>query len=285
MSRASVAARCADRLRAPLADLQLAHKSWTPIWRAVDDDGRRYAVKMGVGARAEARMLRLLSQKGGLPTPEIFGEDDDLLIMAWLDGGPPCGNADQIACADALAAAHDATAPRFGLDFTTPIGPFAQDNAPNADWVAFFRDQRLRPQAEAAAREGAIDAAALARFERLASQLDGLLEPPPRPSLLHGDLWAGNLLVNDGALIGVIDPASYFGHFEIELAFGGLFATFDGVFLDRYQDRRNLDRAWRTGFERTRRDLYNLFPLLVHARLFGGGYADRALAIAGRHVS
>ena len=82
----------------------------------------------------------------------------------------------------------------------------------------------------------------------------------------------------------MIDPAAYYGPFEIELAFGGLFQTFAARFIDRYAERRGLYRAWRDGFLLNRRDLYNLYPLLVHARLFGSGYADRAAAIVARHV-
>jgi len=283
-AQSSIAARCAGRLRAPLADLRLAHKGWNAVWRAVDDDGARYAVKVGVGAGREGRMLRLLRDAGGLPIPTLFAEDDDLLIMDWLDGDAPHTAGGQTDCAARLAAAHAATAPTHGLDFATPIGPFEQDNTPNADWIAFFRDQRLAPQIAAAARENAITKDDTARYDRLLDKLDAFIEPPAQPSLLHGDLWGGNLFVAGDRLIGVIDPAVYYGHFEIELAFGGLFQTFDDVFLDRYAEIRGLDRAWRDNFLTLRRDIYNPYPLLVHARLFGRAYADRAAQIAARHV-
>lgn len=114
----------------------------------------------------------------------------------------------------------------------------------------------------------------------LAARLEELIGEPARPSLLHGDLWTGNLLVASARVVGVVDPAIYHGHPEIELAFGTLFGTFGEPFFRRYREVRGLE----PGFLEERRHLYNLYPLLVHVRLFGGGYAgavERTLARFG----
>jgi fructosamine-3-kinase len=108
----------------------------------------------------------------------------------------------------------------------------------------------------------------LARVEALAARLDDYLEEPAHPSLLHGDLWTGNVLAHEDRVSGLIDPAIYWGHPEIELAFSTLFGTFNEIFFNRYHELRPI----RPGFFEERRDLYNLYPLLVHVRLFGAGY-------------
>ena len=102
----------------------------------------------------------------------------------------------------------------------------------------------------------------------MAAKLDVLLEEPAHPSLLHGDVWTTNVLAEENRITGFIDPAVYFGHPEIELAFISLFSTFGPAFFNRYNELRPIS----PDFFETRKDIYNLYPLLVHVRLFGGGY-------------
>lgn len=277
-------ARIESVFGAPPKDLRQIHRSWSAIWRAGLADGREIAVKTGDTARIEARMLTLLGEKGALPVPTIHHVDDMTLLMDWVPGGPPLALGAQLTAADQLARTHAVTADAFGLDFDTTIGPLPQPNPWTADWVAFFRDHRLLAQARLAADEGRISQDDLTRYGRLADKLPDLLEPPAAPALIHGDLWSGNILADGDRVTAVIDPAVYFGHFEIELAFTTLFDSFGPEFYAAYGEHRGLDAAWREGFLTLRRDLYNLYPLLVHTRLFGGGYGDRAAAIAARHV-
>ncbi len=110
----------------------------------------------------------------------------------------------------------------------------------------------------------------LARLEPLAARLGDWVGEPTAPSLLHGDAWGGNILCRDGQVAAFIDPAIYFGDPEIELAFGNLFDTFGAPFFRRYEALRPLA----SGFHEERRDLYNLYPLLVHVQLFGDGYVS-----------
>jgi fructosamine-3-kinase len=122
--------------------------------------------------------------------------------------------------------------------------------------------------ARAARDEGALPAALHDRLERLAGALGEYLTEPPFPSLLHGDLWTGNVLVKGDRIAGFIDPAIYCGHPEIELAFTTMFGTFGRAFFEAYEDNLPLE----PGFHDLRRDIYNLYPTLVHVRLFGGNY-------------
>lgn len=279
----SIAARVEACFGAPPESMRKIHKSWSAVWEVRLADGRRMAAKVSDATRTEARMLTLLRSRGGLPAPTVHHVDSDVLLMDWVVGGAPMGAPPQIHLADLMAGCHTRGSDAHGLDFDTVIGPLPQPNPRETAWIAFFRDHRLLAQARLAEEEGRISAMDRARLEKLADRLDDLLEPGP-PALLHGDLWTGNILADGERIVGLIDPAAYYGHFEVELAFGTLFSSLEDAFFDRYAEHRRLDADWRAGFFGVRRDLYNLYPLLVHARLFGGGYRDRAAQIAARHV-
>ncbi len=115
------------------------------------------------------------------------------------------------------------------------------------------------------------------RVQEVAARLDDWLDEPERPSLLHGDVWSGNILTDGGRVTGFVDPAIYYGHPEVELAFIGLFHTFGDRFFDAYAERRPIG----DGFFDVRQHAYNLFPLLVHVRLFGGAYLGELVQTLG----
>jgi fructosamine-3-kinase len=153
-------------------------------------------------------------------------------------------------------------------------------NGWGSSWLAFFRDRRLRYMAGEAHRAGRLPAATVGRVDEFAGRLAEWIAEPTRPSLIHGDAWGGNILCRQGRVAAFIDPAIYYADPEIELAFGTLFGTFGPAFFRRYGELRPI----RAGFFEERRDLYNLYPLLVHARLFGGSYVgdvERTLARFG----
>jgi fructosamine-3-kinase len=131
-----------------------------------------------------------------------------------------------------------------------------------------------------AERAGRLSTSLMARLERFASRLGNWLIEPAWPSLLHGDVWTTNVLALGDEITAFLDPAISYGEPEIELAFITLFGTFGRPFFERYAEIRSLQ----PGFFETRRDIYNLYPLLVHVRLFGGGYVaavDQTLARFG----
>jgi len=235
-------------------------------------DGRRLAAKVGRGLEPEGFMLRHLAEHSRLPVPAVHYGDDALLLMDLVEGGGTLTAAAEEHAAELVADLHGIAAPRYGFARDTPIGPLPQPNVESDDWIAFFRDRRLLHMARAALAEGRIDAALMAGIERLAAHLPELIGEPAPPALIHGDLWGGNILVSGGAsggrIAGFIDPALYHADPEVELAFTTLFGTFGEAFFRRYGALRPL----RPGFFEVRRDLYNLYPLLVHVRLFGGSY-------------
>lgn len=245
-------------------------------------DGDKIVAKIadaGGKLALEGFMLGVL-RKAGLPVPEVIRADDDLLLMTWIDGGDAIDADAQVHAADLLAALHGHTQADFGFDRATLIGGLDQPNPITTSWRAFFRDHRLLYMAGEAHRVGHLPARAMARIETLAARLERWIGEPPAPSLIHGDMWAGNVLAKGGRIAGFVDPAIYYADAEIELAFSTLFSTFGDSFFRRYAEHRPI----RPGFFEERRDLLNLYPLLVHVRLFGGAYVqsvERTLAKFG----
>ena len=244
------------------------------------DDGRSWVVKSGAGLEIEAWMLRTLRRKSDLPVPSVHFGDESLLLMDYVESGDPITPDAERHAAELLAALHGVTGDGFGLERDTVIGGLDQPNPPSREWMPFFRDQRLLYMARLARDSGQLPADVMARLERLADRLDAFLPGTSRPALIHGDMWGGNVLVKDGRIAGFIDPALYFADAEIELAFSTLFSTFGDPFFRRYDEIRPIE----PGFFETRKDLYNLYPLLVHIRLFGGGYVGSLDRILRRFV-
>jgi fructosamine-3-kinase len=241
--------------------------------RRVDfDRGAPLVAKIGrPGDRLdiEGRMHATLAD-AGLPVPAVISAEDDLLLTAWIENdGRRSPDGDRQA-AIALAHLHAQPQPAFGHDEDTLIGPLALPNQRDDDWPRFFRDRRLMHFARLCLDAGRIDTGLMARIERLADNITRHLPADVTPSLLHGDVWTGNLLWQDGRLAAFIDPAVTAGDRELEFTFATVWATFDADFFAAYEEIL----PFSPGFHEERRHLYNLYPLLVHTRLFGGGYGQ-----------
>jgi len=281
----SVEREIAERLRLDVAGSSAMHGGSIGEVHRVDlADGRRLAVKVDRNRRPtldiEAYMLEYLAAHSTLPVPEVIYSAPELLAMTFLEGGSYFSRNAELHAAELLADLHGIRADRFGLERDTLIGSLPQPNRMHERWVEFFRDERLLAFGDRAREEGRVDKSVFAKIETLAGKLDDILIDPPHPSLLHGDVWTTNVLADDNHITGFIDPAIYYGHPEMELAFITLFSTFGATFFNRYNELRTID----PGFFEERKDIYNLYPLLVHTRLFGGGYADSVNAILSRFV-
>lgn len=168
--------------------------------------------------------------------------------------------------AQQLAALHKTHAPFNGLDHDNFIGSLPQPNHQNNSWPHFFEDMRLRPLLKQAIDQGLAPIEWAAQFDKLFAKLSSLL-PNDKPSLLHGDLWSGNVISNLLGAPCLIDPAVYYGHREMDIAMTRLFGEFDAAFYHAYQETYPM----LPGFEE-RMNIYNLYPLLAHLHLFGTTY-------------
>lgn len=252
------------------------------VYRAELPDGTSIVAKVDLEGEShlerEAYMLRYLCEKSELPVPEVYHGSETLLLMEFVEGTSGFSGEVERHGAELLAELHGITADAYGHERNTLIGSLDQPNPWTESWVEFFRDQRLLYLARVAHDAERLPARDLARVERLAEWLDAFIEEPNPPALIHGDVWSGNVLAKGGRIAAFLDPAIYHADPEIELAFISLFNSFGDAFMERYAGIRDI----KDGFFEIRRDLYNLYPLLVHTYFFGGGYLESVRSILRR---
>lgn len=243
------------------------------VYRATLADGREVVAKVDERGRPqlvlEGDSLRYLAEKSRLPVPAVLHCSERLLLLEFLPGTSHFSAGAEGHAAELLADLHSISAPAYGFERDTQIGGLLQPNLWTESWLTFFREQRLLYMGRVAMEAGRLPKEVMVRLERLCGRLEEWIEEPPEgPSLIHGDIWAGNVLAVGDRITGFLDPACYYGDAEMELAFITMFNTFGRPFFERYRELRRI----RPGFWEGRRDIYNLYPWLVHVRLFGGGY-------------
>ena len=248
----------------------------------VEDDGRAFFVKLNAPERldmfeAESEGLAALAAARAIRVPEPIcvgvAGNESFLVMERLDLG---GRLDGERAGRQLAELHRATAEHFGWHRDNTIGSTPQLNRPHHDWVDFWRDCRLGPQLRLAAANG-YRGRLQSAGEHLLSKLDALIGHEPPPSLLHGDLWGGNIGATPEGEPVIFDPAVYHGDREADLAMTELFGGFGSRFQAAYREAWPLDSAYAT-----RRILYNLYHVLNHLNLFGGGYLNQSQSMIER---
>jgi fructosamine-3-kinase len=221
----------------------------------------------------EASGLRWLRRPGVVAVPEVVavsdgnGTEPPFLVLEWIDEGRP-NDATEAELGRALAALHRAGAPAFGREDRRTTGSRGLPNDPCDSWVEFYAMRRLEPLARLAADGQALPASTLTLVDRVISRLEQLGGPPEPPARLHGDLWAGNRLVDTTGRCWLIDPAAHGGHREFDLAMMRLFGGFGADSFAAYEEVFPLAAGWDA-----RVPLHQLAPLIVHAIKFGGGYA------------
>ena len=216
----------------------------------------------------EAYMLRFLRAKSDLPIPEVYHGSETLLLMEFVEGSSRFSDGAERHAAELLAELHGITADAYGHERNTLVGSLDQPNPWTGSWTEFFRDRRLLYMTRVAFEAGRLPAGEVRRLERLSGRLDEIIEEPNPPALIHGDVWSANVLARGDRIAALLDPALYYADPEIELSFISLFDSFGAAFFERYEEIRGLDER----FYETRRDLYSLYPLLVHVYYFGGAY-------------
>ena len=292
----SLPGAAAEALGAEVAGARrVAGGSINDAWSVELADGRRAFVKTRADAApgefaAEAAALRWLAEPGAVRVPEVLAVGDDpaespgarFLALEWVQPGS-LTEAGAGELGHGLARLHAAGAPAFGAfregGDELRIGPLAFDVTPAGDWPSFYAERLLAPLLRPAVDRGALSAGAARAVERVCERLPGLAGPPEPPARLHGDLWSGNVLAGAGGAAWLIDPAAYGGHREVDLAMLRLFGAPSARVLAAYEEAAPLASG-----HAERVELWQLFPLLVHTVLFGGGYGGSAGDVARRYA-
>jgi protein-ribulosamine 3-kinase len=272
LSRA-IAAPVDDRSKRGVSGGSISH-----CWRYETARGPLF-VKTGSAEAAEAFAceaagLQTLARSETVRVPKVVAcnttDEGAYLALEWITLGAPT-KASEALLGEQLAWQHRQTNAKFGWDRDNTIGATAQPNTWSEQWVAFLRDRRLAHQLDLAVTKGA-DAHVVDRGRQLCQMLDAFFSSyRPVPSLLHGDLWAGNWGTDDDGLPVIFDPAVYYGDRETDIAMTRLFGGFGHAFYTTYHSTWPLDQA-----AGTRSTLYNLYHVLNHYNLFGGEYLAKA---------
>ncbi|MCZ6465062.1 MAG: fructosamine kinase family protein [Proteobacteria bacterium] len=248
-------------------------------YRARLESGRDVFVKAHPAApprmlAREAEGLRWLADADSLRVPEVLGSSEaerpgpSWLALEWIEPGTPARDWDE-RTGRGLAHLHRAGAAHFGFADDNYIGSLPQANAPRETWARFYAEQRLAPQVRRARDAGRLDGSVVRRFDALIANMEDRTGPPEPPARLHGDLWRGNVLADEDGRPCLVDPAVYGGHREVDLAMLRLFGGFSPRCFAAYAEAFPLEPG-----DADRVSLYQLYPLLVHVNLFGGGYAS-----------
>lgn len=236
--------------------------------------------------RAEKEGLEAIRQTGAIRVPCVFsmGAEGNMsfLLMEYIEEGRKCGASFEL-LGRGLAGMHLADASlfvkdgKYGFLHDNYIGAGSQKNEAEDTWTNFFLKKRLMPQFDRAAywwsREDR------RKIERFLQKAESILAEPEHPSLLHGDLWAGNYMIDCESEPWLIDPAVYVGHAEADLAMTELFGGFDRAFYDAYREISKIDPGYSD-----RKDIYNLYHLLNHLNMFGGSYLSSVISIIDRYI-
>ena len=229
---------------------------------------------------AEAAGLRWLAEvDDGVPVPDLLAADADCVILAWVEQSAKTPVEAATTFGQQLARTHRAGAADWGLERDGFIATLPLPNQTAPSWPEFYAVRRVLPYLKLARDRGAIETDAAAAVEALVSRLTALL-PDEEPARLHGDLWNGNCLWGQDGAVHVIDPAAYGGHREVDIAMLHLFGlTHLQRVMAAYDEVAPLAPGWED-----RLGIHQIFPLLVHACLFGGSYGARAGVTAARYA-
>lgn len=229
--------------------------------------------------KAEAQGLQLLSTTNTLRIPKVVvaseTNEHQFLLLECIASAKP-SDSYSINLGEKLASLHRFRAKVYGLDHGNYIGSLPQYNGFRQDWIDFFIHERLEIQLQIAEKRGLVDSQLRNQFLNLYQRLPDLI-PKEKPSLIHGDLWSGNVITDESGEPCLIDPAVYYAHREMDLAMTKLFNGFTDQFYSSYNNAFPLE----PGFGE-RCDIYNLYPLLVHVNLFGGAYVQSVIGILKR---
>lgn len=262
-----------------IGEQRVGGSSVNRAWRIDSSEGQFFlkantAFDMPGIFEAEARALELLRATQTLRIPKVIFQssvgEHSFLLLEYLSQST--GKSEHCArFGEQLAELHRHSWKAFGLDHSNYISSIRQSNAPRGDWSSFFVEERLEPLVRDGVDSGRLPANSLKSFDKLYRLLPQYYPEEP-PALLHGDLWYGNFIRLSSGETVLIDPAIYYGHREVDIAMTRLFGGFGESFYSAYQEAYPMAAGWEE-----RLALWNLYPLLVHVKLFGAEYVPQLL--------
>ncbi len=271
---------------APLQDFQFLYCGNFNLAARVTTKKGKYFIKWNKGDHegmfeSEAKSMELIRATNTIFVPKVYGygkKTDGAYLMLdfvaeskkkpdfWENFGHK------------LAELHSNTSDKHGLHFNNYIGSLRQINDFTEDGIQFYLDKRLSWQLDRAYKAKIVDYKLYIDLNNLFSKIPSLF-PNEKPSLLHGDLWAGNMMVANNGQAALVDPSTYYGLREAEIAYTTLFGGFKNRFYEAYNEIKPLEPGFKD-----RIDLYNLYPLLAHTNLFGGSYLESIKRIVKKYI-
>src|SRR5829696_2172720 len=229
----------------------------------------------------ESSGLELIRKQGIIQAAEVFdcfeANGMQILLLKWIHEGERSESFWK-KFGEQLAALHHITAVDFGLDEDNFMGSVPQSNRPSVNWTNFFVEQRLNPLLQLCTSKKLLSYRCCQQFENLYQQVPNIFDKEQKPALLHGDLWSGNFMCNQGSEPVLIDPAVYFGHPSVDLGMTTLFGGFAPSFYEAYRFHSpfpsNYEEQWQ---------VCNLYPLLIHLYLFGSSYLTQVEQTLSRY--
>ncbi len=269
-----------------LKDFQFLYCGNFNLAARVETANGKYFIKWNKGDHegmfeSEAKSMELIRETNTVYVPKVYGygkkPDGSYLMLDFVSESSKNNDFWQDFGRN-LASLHANTHEKFGLHFNNYMGALRQINDYTTDGIQFYLEKRLIIQLEKAYKSKLVDFKLYVDLNNLFSKIATIF-PKEKPSLLHGDLWSGNIMVGANGYVALVDPSAYYGFREAEIAFTTLFGGFPIEFYEAYNEVKPLE----SGFK-DRIDLYNLYPLLLHANLFGGGYLESIKRIVKKYL-
>jgi len=203
--------------------------------------------------------------------PRIINYNNKFVIMSFIDNNNNLPNKTNDDLLDAIILLHSKKNINYGFNFDTQIGGLKQPNSNSKNWVEFYRDKRLHYVFDLINKNQPMNKAINTKIDLLLKKIENFIPNKPKPSLLHGDLWEGNILFKNKKFSGLIDPGSFYGHNELEVSYLRWFNPIfiDKYFLDRYNDHISIDKDY-INYE----PIYQLYYSLLNVYLWDRSYID-----------